>query len=315
VHKELIPLNSELRGDLQPSSFKGLCGVVVTYYPSGDVQQRLKTMAELVDKLVIIDNSADAEVLSTLTQIADQHGALVIANRKNLGVATALNQGVAYAQKLSVEWVLFFDQDSRPIGKFRQELHQVLSEYVGRRPLGIIGCNYIVAGKASIMFPIPLKQLASYVHVNSVITSGSMHRVEMFNKIGLFRDEYFIDLVDIEYCWRATRYGYAILRTTEPLMEHAWGQVTEHTILGYKVVTTNHSAFRRYFMARNTVFLTREYFVVYPIKVIKIVFLRCMSTILMCLLEKEKGKKFRYTASGLWHGLLGKTGATPELFN
>lgn len=301
--------------EIHSSSFDGLCGVVVTYHPSGDIQRRLEMMADIVDKLVIIDNSADSIVLSILHQVADHHGALLIVNQNNMGIATALNQGVVCAQKQGAKWVLFFDQDSRPVKAFRQEMCRVLSEYVGQHPPGIIGCNYIVEGQASIMFPVPVKPHSLYVAVDSVITSGSLHRVEMFEKIGLFKDEYFIDLVDIEYCWRAARYGYEILRTVAPLMEHAIGRISKHSILGYKTGTSNHDAFRRYFMARNSIFLAKDYFTVYPIKAIRVVFSRFKSTILMCLFENEKVRKLRYTMLGLWHGILGKTDIRPQLLN
>jgi len=305
-------LNSELSGHLQPSSFKGLCGVVVTYHPSGDIQQRLKLMAEIVDELVIIDNSADVEVLSILNQAAAHHRAFVIANQRNLGVATALNQGVAYSQQQSAEWVLFFDQDSRPIRNYRQEMGRVISEYRGQQPPGIIGCNYIATGNATMKFPIPATQKLSYTSVNSVMTSGSMHRVEMFEKIGLFKDDYFIDLVDVEYCWRASRHGYAVLRTAKPLMEHTIGQTSEHRIIGFRTGTSNHSAFRRYFMARNTVLMAREYFTVYPFMTVRILFSRIKSTILVCLFERNKKKKIMYTIVGLWHGVLRKMDKYPE---
>jgi len=49
--------------------------------------------------------------------------------------------------------------------------------------------------------------------------------------IGVFREEFFIDRVDFEYCLRAKARGYCVIRTRKPLMSHTIGTPTAHRLL------------------------------------------------------------------------------------
>lgn len=39
-------------------------------------------------------------------------------------------------------------------------------------------------------------------YIDAAITSGSLINTKSFSLVGWFKDEYFIDMVDIEYCFR-----------------------------------------------------------------------------------------------------------------
>jgi hypothetical protein len=64
---------------------------------------------------------------------------------------------------------------------------------------------------------------AVWVEVCSVITSGSLVRVESCLQLGGFRTDFFVDYVDHEFCLRARRAGYRIIRTVLPMMMHNIG--------------------------------------------------------------------------------------------
>lgn len=295
-----------------PELLGNVFGIVVTYYPAGDILRRFGKMRNIVDTFAIIDNSADSEILSGLNVVCEQIGAQIVANPKNLGVAAALNQGIRLAHQCGADWILFFDQDTCPMDAFRREMNRIVTGYFEQKPIGIVGSNYIKSNDSRNEFPISEKRRVSYVHTSSVITSGSIHKLDMIQKIGLFKEEYFVDCVDIEYCWRAGKCGYTVLRSLEPLMTHSIGQGTEHSVFGYKTGTSNHSAFRRYFMTRNAILLAKEYMGIYPLRSMRILFSRLKSTILMCLFENERVHKLNCTAFGLWHGLVGRKDIQPR---
>ena len=83
---------------------------------------------------------------------------------------------------------------------------------------------------------------AEWLEVESVISSGSLLALAVYEQIGPFRDEFFIDHVDTEYCLRARRQGFRILQTRRPSMSHTVGAPTRHKGLGKVRWTTNHSA-------------------------------------------------------------------------
>ena len=288
-----------------------VCGVVITYLPTDGFADRLAAMAEQVDMLAIVDNSVSSAVNARTQTLAGELGAHFISNAQNLGMATALNQGVAFAMAHGAEWVVFFDQDSKPIEDFRQEIEAVWTNYREAKPLGIVGCNYIIKGTEISRFPTDGADLKSYRPTDSVITSGSAYEMAMISKLGPFKDEYFIDGVDTEYCWRALTNGYRVCRTRKPLLEHALGAPTYHNFMGRRFGTSNHRAFRKYFMTRNAILIFREYFFRLPGPSLRLLGVQLKSAILLCAFETDKRRKLSLVLRGLWHGLIERVDPEP----
>lgn len=285
------------------SAAPAICGVVVTFFPSDSVHCRLERIAKQVDFLIVVDNSAAGEVTARLAPVAARLGVRLITNAQNLGIATALNQGVAQARASGADWVFFFDQDSNPVEEFRAAIWDIVSQYRGVRPLGIVGSNFRMAGTGMPAFPIDFSNAENHVMVDAVITSGSAYKIEMLAKLGPFRDDYFIDCVDTEYCLRALANGYAVCQSAQTLLTHSLGAPSYHKVLGRKLGTSNHSALRRYFMARNNVLLAREYFRRLPDVTRRVLKTYVITIIVMCLVEKGRGRKIMSTLQGLWHGV------------
>ena len=204
-----------------------VCGVVVTYFPPHGVQSRLEKIAKHVDRLIVIDNSASDNVSALLAAVAGTTGAELLLNSYNVGIAKALNQGVDFARVNGAAWVVFFDQDSEPNDEFRSEFDHIRSVYDEGKPLGVIGSNYFLSGHAAARYPTESPDGKKYTAITSVITSGSSYAMTMLARLGPFKDEYFIDCVDTEYCWRARTNGYAVCITTRPLVTHTIGAPTE----------------------------------------------------------------------------------------
>jgi len=288
-----------------------VCGVAITYFPPDGIADRLAAIVKQVDMLVIVDNSASPVVSASMAHLAGGVGAHFISNEKNLGVATALNQGVAFATERGADWVVFFDQDSKPAGDFRRELENVWTSYRERKPLGIVGSNYVVGGTAIARFPTDGPGIENYVLTDAVITSGSANEIGMMSILGPYKDEFFIDGVDIEYCWRALTSGYHVCRTKRPLIEHALGAPTYHNFLGHRLGTSNHPAFRRYFMMRNTILIFREYFFRLPRLSLHLLGVQLKWAILLFAFETDKRKKLRLALLGAWHGLIHRVDPEP----
>ena len=59
--------------------------------------------------------------------------------------------------------------------------------------------------------------------VSIVITSGALYNLKAYPKIDPFRDDFFIDYVDIEYCLRAKQNGYNIVVNCNARLYHRLG--------------------------------------------------------------------------------------------
>jgi rhamnosyltransferase len=127
--------------------------------------------------------------------------------------------------------------------------------------------------------------------------------------IGPFRDEFFIDYVDSEYCFRARAQGYRVLRTAKPLMSHTIGAPTRHDLLGKPKWTTNHSPDRRYYIARNDTVMLREYggyaFGSWALKSLGRRLRTCKRIVLY---ERSKARKIAAVSAGWWDGVRGRMG-------
>jgi rhamnosyltransferase len=208
-------------------------------------------------------------------------------------------------------WVVFFDQDCEPNDEFRSELDRVWLNYDDGKPLGIIGCNHYLAGSSSARYPIESSNGKNYVQINSVITSGSAYVMTMLSRLGPFKDMYFIDCVDTEYCWRARTNGYAVCITTKALVTHTIGAPSTHRFLGRALTTWNHTAFRRYFIGRNNVLLFQEYFSRFPADSFHLLVHVLKIAMKICLVEREKRTKLSYLLLGIWHGMLRRMDEKP----
>jgi rhamnosyltransferase len=239
-----------------PRDRHDVCAVLVTYHPDNELPDRVRRVLRQVGKLVIVDNGSDARQVEMLRELAANQAIILQLNQANLGVACALNLGIARAIAFGFTWALLLDQDSRADEAMVQTLFAVRSAFPERDKLAVIGSGFLdvesrEAGNEA--------QGEPWEEVESVITSGSLIPLATHAAIGPFREEFFIDYVDSEYCFRARAKGFRVIKTRKPIMSHSIGAPTEHNLLWMNKWTTNHSPDRRYYIARNDTVMLREY--------------------------------------------------------
>ncbi len=288
---------------------EGICAVIVTYHPDAGFYERAALIASQVGSVVVVDNHSTSSAVSMLgnLQVSQQNVHLVL-NEENLGVATALNQGVHLAREQGYGWVLLFDQDTVPESFMVNTLVSVYDSFDQKDKLAIIGSNYRDANTRRAVFESGADEACLWAERKTVITSGSLLSLAAFEAIGPFRDEFFIDCVDIDYCLRARSKGFKIILTCRPIIGHALGAATMHRLPWKESGTSNHSPVRRYYLARNYTVLAREYLLKEPRWVFATSYLLIKSCALILLFESDKVLKLRYWLLGVWHGLTGKSG-------
>jgi rhamnosyltransferase len=246
---------AEATRPLQPPS---VCAVLITYHPGDEFPRVLERISDQVGALVIVDNgSGDAE-LGMLQRAAAGTSIQLICNGENLGIASALNTGIHRAASLGYAWVLLLDQDTLVSPDLVPSLLAIQASFLAPDRLAVIGAGY--AGDVGLpCAPSGEDQSgAPWQDVESVITSGSLLSVAAFDAIGPFREEFFIDHVDTDYCRRARAGAYRVIKSMSPLMSHAIGAPTTHRVLWMDKRTTNHGPDRRYYFTRNDTVLLRE---------------------------------------------------------
>ena len=292
-------------------SVDNVCAVVVTYFPDSGFPERLRRISEQAEKVILVDNCTTGEACSAIDiALHGKPNIELIKNSENLGVATALNQGVKKAFEYGFLWIVTFDQDSVPQPNMVEKMLETWETYPELQKLMVAGPQTIFPNCSPISAI--MEGDKTWEEVAHVITSGSLISKKAFESVGYFLDSLFIDYVDIEYCLRLRNRGYRIIQVRDSILLHDIGKISEHHILGRNVRTTHHDPIRRYYQFRNSLLLHKVY------KKIQAEWYRCNRMILfkiICLIllyENRKSRKIVQIMKGILHGLLGRAGRSGE---
>jgi len=285
---------------------ENVCAVVVTYFPKSDLLARLRRIRPQVAQVVVVDNGSSHEPDNCLSSIETEMDAHIVRNSVNLGIAAALNQGAYQAANMGYEWFLALDQDTLVAPDVIVALSKAYEDYPLRDKLAVIASNYIDVISGHQLLP-PDNTDRSWQQVPMAITSGCLFSLSAFGVVGSFREEFFMDSVDFDYCLRASARGFKIIVARGATTEHPIGAATLHKLplKKHKVLTTNHPPIRRYYMTRNQVVLAREYLLSQTATTGEMLYAHLRAFLLMALFEKQVARKLRFMAIGLWDGLFG----------
>lgn len=298
---------SEVPATQPPASFvssaTSVCAVVVAYFPDEGFEARLQTILPQVAKLVIVDNTPDAISLSPDMIAAWGEHLHCIANRANKGVAAALNQGLEYALQIGCKWLLTLDQDTRCYPDMVATLLQVQNASASK--IAVIGGNYFDSQPQQLKVTVGGE--AEYLEQKTVITSGSLIDTVASKAVGGFREDYFIDQVDHEFCLRMRAHGYRVVISRKPVMDHSVGSLGG-VKLPYLGILPNHPPLRKYYIARNTVVTVAKYWRREPDWCLRRTVRLMLGLLLMATLEKQRIAKVRAFAAGFMDGMRHRMG-------
>lgn len=289
----------------EPPSKANTCAVVVTYNPDDEIAVRIRRIASQVTKVVLIDNHSGHSACLLLRNISRSPRFILIENASNFGVATALNMGMEWAKDNHFKWVLLFDQDTLVNITMLHDLNTVFNAIKEdcRSTIGIIGSNYLDTNSLKALI---YNSNKLWLETKTVITSGSLISLSAYCLVGRFRDDFFIDFVDIEYCLRARSMGLSIVIATKPMMKHAVGSISMHRLPWKTTGTSNHQMVRRYYMVRNFIFVAKKYAIKEPLWFMTVLLGRIKMVILILLYERKKLHKLKYILLGVVDGLCNK---------
>lgn len=264
-------------------------GVVVLYRPQSNFTENINSYIDCLDRLYVVDNTEYCllgikQLLNTDTKIE------YIQNGHNLGIAKALNQGALQAAKNGADFILTMDQDSKASPDMIQNMIDCIDLYK-KDNIGIVSPyhreKFDLAPKD--------KEIGE---VLTVMTSGNLLNLDAYKIAGQFLEDLFIDFVDHEYCLRLRQCGFKIIETKKAILEHNLGQSKNIKIMKYSFPITNHSPLRRYYIARNRLFVMNKYKLLYPdfFKQERKSFFKDIMKVILC--ESQKNKKISMTFKG-----------------
>jgi rhamnosyltransferase len=232
------------------SSTTRIAAIVVFYNPDPVFIDNIRCYSDDVETVYVIDNS-DIVLPDIKNLLAVFSNVTYIRNPGNLGIATALNIGLEQAIKAGFDFALTMDQDSSAEPGMVKAMLDCLAAF-DKCTVGIVSPYYQLGDMAE-------PPTGAWQEVEVAMASGNLLSLEAFKKVGVFREDYFIDFVDHEYCLRLRRNGYTILRANRAALNHRLGAMTWHYMLWKRVKVGNHPPLRRYYGFRNRFHLHRLY--------------------------------------------------------
>lgn len=166
-----------------------------------------------VEKLYVFDNSTTRQ-----SSYMFPEAVVYMCERKNKGVAYALNRIIERAGHDGYKWVVTVDQDSILPSNMIAECS---NEIGTNNDLGII-CPQVIDSRRIYMIP---KTSPCKEYINECITSASCTSVDAWEKIGGFDEWLFVDLVDNDFCKRLVCSGYKILRLNTLILNQEFGKI------------------------------------------------------------------------------------------
>lgn len=236
--------------------------IFVLYHPNAAFLRNLDKAAKAGQNVVAVDNSPQPD--AALYETLQRQGTTVVHNANRGGLAGAYNRGAEILLGRGCEVIFLLDQDS-DIGEdffaammLACEREEQDAFILGPKIYEIHLEKFMVVLPPGRRWPKPLKMRdpeEGLFDTLFVISSGSAISAQAYRRLGAFREDYFIEYIDIEYGLRANSQGIPVRMNAAVTMRQTTGQIERHG----RLFTTNHAAWRRYYGARNGVFTLRLY--------------------------------------------------------
>jgi rhamnosyltransferase len=253
----------------------------------------MESYLDEVDFPIVWDNTPGGCDLSSLVERWPH--ITIVQQGENVGLGAAYNRALEMAQQQGCTHLMTMDQDTKFIhfSLFRlwagQQQDNILHAQVG---------GYHRTDQ-EVEYPLIWCQ------------SATIFPIAMMEKIGPFREDFFIGMIDAEIGLRALHNGYQIIQFNGVDVIHnvdVDSNVDLHTIIGHRISVPSYPPFRHYYESRNRILIAREYPSDFDSHYIhRFLFARLRLILKIILFERNRFRKISAIVSGLYYGLQGKT--------
>lgn len=212
--------------------------IFVCYQNKKDIERcfsSLEKYTESYNNIILIDNNSGKETIETIEKyrkILKKGNFILKRNNKNLGYAKALNQGIALSKS---PFLVFANLDIEFMENWLPPLIEQLKKpevaFVGPKIYDSKGrlnsCGIGGTEKKRYHRGWGKKDRGQYDRIEEVISvSGALFasKRDIFNKIGLFDENFFLYFEETEMHIRARRAGYKIIYTPHSRIIHYLGK-------------------------------------------------------------------------------------------
>jgi rhamnosyltransferase len=235
----------------------------VTYNP--DITALLKLLGQLNKEtnFIVIDNGTP-EIDELAESIEVYKRCLELRKQsENQGLARALNIGIQAARESDCDYVFLFDQDSSLCDLFVERMIEGYRSAEAQSEKGVAAVGpRIINPQTMRQTPFKLfnrlmlrsdrafKGSSTHFMADFLITSGTLLALKHVAAIGDMKESYFIDNVDLEWCFRAKSLGFELIGTDSAVLYHAIGERSQNPLVRAGIMA-QHNPARTYYSSRN----------------------------------------------------------------
>ncbi|MDX1490866.1 MAG: glycosyltransferase family 2 protein [Pseudohongiellaceae bacterium] len=239
------------------------CAIIVSFNPEVEVLLSLLRELGRQSPFILVDNnSSNLKEFSPLVE--SMHGCRELMHLDaNYGLASAMNKGLRKAQAAGADYIVFFDQDSAIEEGFVSALYESMQEAERLSPLPVAAVGARITNPLS-RKAMPFKIFSAMFHrsdrhyprsknlyeADFLISSGCMISMAALQAIGDMKEDYFIDNIDLEWCFRAKAKGYELVGCDSAVLLHSIGEESDNALVKAGLIT-QHSPLRSYYSTRN----------------------------------------------------------------
>lgn len=224
-----------------------ISSVTILYNFNNEVIENIKTYEKYVDEVILIDNSDSNVYYNKYKDALSKY--TYISMGENLGIAKALNEGMKYSIEKKYDWCITFDQDTA----LKSNIIEIYKKYIDMNCVS----NAIIYSPLYDFDRKKLKRFSGIREVDYVMQSANLVNLKEFMNLGMFKEDFFIDVVDYEFCLRARKNGYKVISCGEAIVEHNPGITKKIKLLNIKYGYCN--KYRIYYQARNLLWTFKKY--------------------------------------------------------
>ncbi len=239
----------------------GVHAVVVSFQPDWQrLAAQFERLRQQVEHIVWIDNGSDDRAQASRQPWTRErvHPIWLDANR---GLGHAQNLGIEWARGQGASHVLLMDDDSLPQPGMVAALLDALARDEHAAAAGPFYWDPRRAAR-DVFFRTRNGRVrrhacedgAAIVDVDYTIASGCLIPSAFFDRVGLMREDFFIEWIDVEWCLRAHARGHRVLGVCAARLEHRLGD--RMIRVGGRELPL-HPPWRHYYQARNFVLMLR----------------------------------------------------------
>lgn len=228
-----------------------IAAIVVLYNPTLDEIKHITDYYSLVDETIVLDNSNEDQFVRIEKVIGDSKHLIYKWFGENVGLCVALNEGMRIAKERGHKWSLLMDSDS----SFITDIISVYKSFLSKN----------IDNDIAVLSPVHIhdrsyeREFSGTKLVKWAMTSGCLYNIDIFNKIGRFKEELFVDGLDIDYCYKARKNGYKVIEIADAKLQHYPGKTQSVYLFGKKINYGIASPDRYYMQSRAIVWLILKY--------------------------------------------------------